>query len=237
MGHSRESRHHASSPHELDLAQAPATASPTTPRRCVPRDRDSFRAFTSPRLRVICGGGKGWGLLTGPVPALSIASTAFLFCHFAGRVAGIPGGFLLGLQQNRPFGPFGGKESLFFFGFALSLRGKLSGTHGLFGQFGLTRQLGGFALSHADQTHLVHSHPGGVPPGDFGVFGCGAKLLQHRPLGGGGGTLALLAVRVLEAAHSFSGSSRPGAEWFRPSGSRHVEVSVVMETSFFLTLF
>jgi hypothetical protein len=60
--------------------------------------------------------------------------------------------------------------------------------------------------------------------------------LQHRPLGGGG-TLALLAVRVLEAAHSFSGSSRPGAEWFRPSGSRHVEVSVVMETSFFLTLF
>jgi formate hydrogenlyase subunit 4 len=76
-----------------------------------------------------------------------------------------------------------------------------------------------------------------VPPGDFGVFGCGAKLLQHRLLGGGGGTLALLVVRVLEVAHLFSGSSRPGAEWSRPSGSRHVEVSVVMETGLFLALF
>jgi hypothetical protein len=133
---------------------------------------------------------------------------------------------LLGLQQNRPFGALGGKESLCLFGFALSLRGKLSGTRGLFGQFGLTRPLDGFALSHADQTRLVYGHSGGVPPGDFGVFGCGAKLLQHRLLGGAGGTLALLVVRVLEA-HLFSGSSRPGAEWFHPSGSRHIEVSVV----------
>jgi hypothetical protein len=31
----------------------------------------------------------------------------------------------------------------------------------------------------------------------------------------------------LEAAHLFSGSSWPGADWSRPSGSRHVEVSVV----------
>ncbi len=91
--------------------------------------------------------------------------------------------------------------------------------------------------AHAGQTCLVHGHPGGAPPGDFGVFGCGAKLLQHRLLGGGGGTLALLVVRVLEAAHLFSGSSRPAAEWSRPSGSRHIEVSVVMETSFFLALF
>jgi hypothetical protein len=123
---------------------------------------------------------------------------------------------LLGLQQNRPFGPFGGKESLLFFGFALSLRGKLSSTRGLFGLFGLTRQLGGFVLSHADQTHLVHGHPGGVPPGDFGVFGCGAKLLQHRLLGGGGRTLALLVVRVLEATHLFSGSSQPGGGMVPP---------------------
>jgi hypothetical protein len=143
---------------------------------------------------------------------------------------------LLSLQQNRSFGVLGGKESLCLLGFALSLSGKLGGTRGLFGQFGLTRPLGGFALGYADQTRLVHGHPGGVAPGDFGVFGCGAKLLQHRLLGGGGGTLALLVVRVLEA-HLFSGSSRPGAEWFRPSGSRHIEVSVVMETSFFLALF
>jgi hypothetical protein len=34
-----------------------------------------------------------------------------------------------------------------------------------------------------------------------------------------------------------SGSSRLGAEWSRPSGSRHVEVFIVMETSFFLALF
>jgi hypothetical protein len=120
---------------------------------------------------------------------------------------------------------------------ALSLRGKLSGTRGLFGQFGLTRPLGGFALGHADQTRLVHGHPGGVPPGDFGVFGCGAKLLQHRLLGGGGGTLALLVVRVLEAAHLFSGSSRPARNGPAHQGSRHVEVSVVMEISFFLALF
>jgi len=114
-----------------------------------------------------------------------------------------------GSDPRRPFGALGGKESLCLLGFALSLRGKLGGTRGLFGQFGLTRPLGGFALGHADQTRLVHGHPGGVPPGDFGVFGCGAKLLQHRLLGGGGGTLALLVVRILEA-HLFSGSSRPG---------------------------
>jgi hypothetical protein len=40
-----------------------------------------------------------------------------------------------------------------------------------------------------------------VPPGNFGVLGCGAKLLQHRLLGGGCGTLALLVVRVSESAH------------------------------------
>ena len=89
---------------------------------------------------------------------------------------------------------------------------------------------------HADQTHLVHGHPGGVPPGDFGVFGCGAKLLQHHLLGGGGDTLALLVVRVLEAAPLFSGSSRPAAEWSRPSGSRHVEVSVLMGDQILLSL-
>jgi hypothetical protein len=143
---------------------------------------------------------------------------------------------LLGLQQNRPFGALGGKESLCLFGLALSLHGKLSGTRGLFGQFGLTRHLGGFALSHADQTHLVHGHSGGVPPGDFGVFGCGAKLLQHRLLGGGGCTLALLVVKVLEA-HLFSGSSRPGAEWSSPSGSRHIEVSVVGDQLLFSPIF
>src|SRR5712672_4571488 len=137
-----------------------------------------------------------------------MTSTAFLFCRFAGRIAGISGGLLLGLQQNRPFGALGGKESVCLLGFALSLRGKLSGTRGLFGQFGLTRPLGGFALGNADQTRLVHGHSGGVPPGDFGVFRCAAKLLQHRLLGGGG-TLALLVVRVLEAAHLFSGSSLP----------------------------
>jgi hypothetical protein len=61
--------------------------------------------------------------------------------------------------------------------------------------------------------------------------------LQHRLLGGSGGTPALLVVRVLEVAHLFSGSSRPGAKRSRPSGSRHVEISVVTETRFFLALF
>jgi hypothetical protein len=64
----------------------------------------------------------------------------------------------------------------------------------------------------------------------------GAKLLQHRLLGGGGGTLALLVVRVLEAAHLFSGSSPPGAEWSHPSGSRHIEVSAVMGDQLLLSL-
>src|SRR5215471_14733205 len=182
-------------------------------------------------------GREGLGLLIGRAPALSIASTAFLFCRFAGRIAGVPGGLLLGRQQNRPFGLFGGKESFCLLCFALSLCGQLGCTRGLFGQFGLTRPFGGFSLGHADQTRLVHGHPGGVPSGDFGVFGCGAKLLQHCLLGGGGSTPALLVVRVLEAGHLFSGSSRPGAEWPRPSGSRHIEVSIVTETSFFLALF
>src|SRR5215470_2423352 len=165
----------------------------------------------------------------GPAPALSIASTAFLFCSFAGRVAGIPGGLLLGLQQKRPFGALGGKESLCLLSFALSLRGKLGGTRCLFGQFALTRPLGGFALSNADQPRLVHGHSGGVPPGDFGVFGCGAKLLQHHLLGGGGGTLALVVVRVLET-HLFSGFIAARRRISRASGSRHIDVSVVVET-------
>jgi hypothetical protein len=159
------------------------------------------------------------------------------FLPLCGPRSGHPWQLFARPPAKSPVRPFGGKESLLFFDFALSLRGKLSGTRGLFGQFGLTCQLGGFALSHADQTHLVHGHPGGAPPGDFGVFGRSAKLLQHRLLGGGGGTLALLVVRVLEAAHLFSGSSLPDAEWSRPSGSHHIEVSVVMETSFFLALF
>jgi hypothetical protein len=74
-----------------------------------------------------------------------------------------------------------------------------------------------------------------VPPGDFGVFGCGAKLLQHHLLGGGGGTLALLVVRVLEA-HLFSGSARPGAEWVRHQ-ARVTLKSLLWETSFFLAPF
>src|SRR5258705_8550476 len=155
----------------------------TSSKRRFPEAKAS--AFTSPRSQAACGGGKSWGLLTGPAPALSIASTAFLFCRFAGRVAGIPGGLLLGLQQNRPFGALGGKESVCLLGFALSLRGKLSGTRGLFGQFGLTRPLGGFALGNADQTRLVHGHSGGVPPGDFGAFECARKLLQNGLLGAG----------------------------------------------------
>jgi hypothetical protein len=115
---------------------------------------------------------------------------------------------------------------------ALAREGKLGGTSGL---FGLTRPLGDFALGQADQTRLVRGYPGGVPPGNFGVFGCGAKLLQHRLLGGGG-TLALLVVRVLESAHLFCGSSWPGAEWSRRSGSRHIEVSIVMETKLLFSL-
>jgi hypothetical protein len=60
--------------------------------------------------------------------------------------------------------------------------------------------------------------------------------LQHRLLGGGGCTLALLVVKVLEA-HLFSGSSRPGAEWSSPSGSRHIEVSVVGDQLLFSPIF
>src|SRR5258708_13034347 len=85
-------------------------------------------AFASPRSQVACGGGKSWGLLTGPAPALSIASTAFLFCRFARCIAGIPGGLLLGLQQNRPFGALGGKQSLCLLGFPLTLPRNLSAT-------------------------------------------------------------------------------------------------------------
>ena len=104
-------------------------------------------------------------------PSIINPSMALLFCRFAGRIPGITGSFLLDLQQNRPFGALGGNESLCLLGFALSLRGKFGGTRGLFGQFGLTRPLGGFALGDADQTCLVHGHPGSVPPGGFRVFG------------------------------------------------------------------
>src|ERR1700719_1430679 len=154
----------------------------------------------------------------------SVASASFFFCRLAGRVSGIPGSFLLCLQQRRTFGPFGGGESFRFLGFALGLQSKFSGTRGLLGQFGLTHPFGGFALGYASEARLVHRHPGGMPLRDNGIFGRGAKLLQHRLLGGGGGTLALLKVRVLEAAHLLSDIVRTGWERCRTSASSHDEV-------------
>src|SRR5215471_2404932 len=73
-------------------------------------------AFSPP----LAGERRHVGFLLPRAAVLSIASTALLFCCFTGRVASIPGGLLLGRQQNRPFGLFGGKESFCLLGFALS---------------------------------------------------------------------------------------------------------------------
>jgi hypothetical protein len=65
-------------------------------------------AFTSPRSQ----GREGSGALSGALPALSLPRRRSFFCRLAGPHSGHPRRPFAGLQQNRPFGALGGKESL-----------------------------------------------------------------------------------------------------------------------------
>ena len=151
--------------------------------------------------------------------------------RFAGGIAGIAGGFLLGSQRGGLFDLFGGNERFKLFLLALRLGGEFGLTCGLLGQFGFARQPGGFALGHAGGTRLGNGEPLQALFFEGGVLRLGAKLFQHRLFHGGGILLTFMQVGALEAQRVLLGGKGRGAYMARGSGLRNLGKSRIRRFS------